>query len=287
MESTSDRRTSDSETAVRQGIERNTIIRILSTAIGLPIIFVGLYSGGVLFTLLILMVMAVAAVELTTIIHEHKIGVVTFTALVYVLAVSLSFAYSSTVVWLGIVTAGGLIILVAELWKPLFGQQDVRRSLMLVGLLVGLGHVGGFAIILRERPDGLFWWLLILIATFATDTLAFAGGRTYGKTPLLPDWSPKKTVEGTLTGIVGAILIGMAALFVYRLMFPSLMLIAAGAPIFAVLGDLLESKFKRVYHAKDSSVKGLNPVPGHGGILDRIDSLSFVVIFVYLILLLS
>jgi phosphatidate cytidylyltransferase len=274
----------NSERQTAQVVAPNTIIRILSTVVALPVIFAALYAGGWWFTVLILAVILVATLELTTIIHEGKIGIMTYVSLAYVVAVALSFAYGSQTLWLTITILGALGVFVAELWQPLLGRRDVQRTLVLVTLVVVLGHVAGFAIALRLRPDGLFWWLLVLIATFGADTLAFAGGRTYGRTPLLPEWSPKKTVEGTVTGVVGAAMIGMGALMLYRLVYLPTVLIVMTAPFFAVIGDLLESKFKRIYHVKDSFVRGLNIVPGHGGMLDRIDSLSLVLIFTYLAL---
>lgn len=267
-------------------VAQNTITRIISTMIALPVIFLGLYLGGWLFTLLIALVILVAALELTTIMHAGKTGTITVLSLVYVLATGLSFAYIGGAVWLLIALGGAVVVLALEMALPLFVQRDIGRSVVLTLLLFALGHVAGFAMALRNDDAGILWWLLILFATFAADTLAFAGGRAYGRTPLLPEWSPKKTLEGTFTGVVGAIVLGMAALFLYRLVYPPLVLIVVVAPLFAVVGDLLESKFKRVYHVKDSSIKGLNVVPGHGGMLDRIDSLSFVVVFVYVATLL-
>jgi phosphatidate cytidylyltransferase len=268
-----------------QGVPQNTVTRIISTMIALPIIFFTLYTGGWLFTLLIALVILVAALELTTIMHEGKTGIITFVSVAYVLATGLSYAYVGGVVWLLIAFGGAGVVFILDLLMPLLERREISRTAVLTVLLFALGHVAGFAMALRNDYAGIFWWLLILFATFAADTLAFAGGRTYGKTPLLPEWSPKKTLEGTITGVVGAIVLGMGALFLFRLVYPPLIFIVVVAPLFAVVGDLMESKFKRIYHVKDSSVMGLNVVPGHGGMLDRIDSLSFVVVFVYLALL--
>jgi phosphatidate cytidylyltransferase len=252
-----------------QGVPQNTVTRIISTMIALPIIFFTLYTGGWLFTLLIALVILVAALELTTIMHEGKTGIITFVSVAYVLATGLSYAYVGGAVWLLIAFGGAGVVFTLDLLMPLLERREISRTAVLTVLLFALGHVAGFAMALRNDYAGIFWWLLIL----------------FGKTPLLPEWSPKKTLEGTITGVVGAIVLGMGALFLFRLVYPPLIFIVLVAPLFAVVGDLMESKFKRIYHVKDSSVMGLNVVPGHGGMLDRIDSLSFVVVFVYLALL--
>jgi phosphatidate cytidylyltransferase len=113
-----------------------------------------------------------------------------------------------------------------------------------------------------------------------SDTAAYFFGRWFGRTPLAPSISPKKTVEGMISGLlVGAVLAGIDLALIGRLTWATLGILAIG-PILAVLGDLAESALKRRYNIKDSHLAGLDIIPGHGGVLDRVDSLLFVVPFV-------
>ena len=115
-------------------------------------------------------------------------------------------------------------------------------------------------------------WILpmfIIASIWVNDTMAYFVGSLFGKTPLSPI-SPKKTWEGTIGGAVLAVLvIGMGGHFIWNFSINILALIAATAAIAGTLGDLLESKIKRMAGVKDSG----NIMPGHGGALDRFDSL--------------
>ncbi len=125
--------------------------------------------------------------------------------------------------------------------------------------------------------------LAIFVFIWVNDTFAYTTGITLGKHKLLERISPKKTIEGFLGGIIFTMLAGVAFSFLfteYNIYFwVGFALIAS---LFATLGDLFESLIKRTYNVKDSG----QLIPGHGGILDRIDSLLFVIpaIYVYLII---
>jgi len=137
-----------------------------------------------------------------------------------------------------------------------------------------IGWLGGYAIVLRDRPDGTTWLLVALAITWSADTGAFFAGRAFGKHLLCPRISPKKTVEGLVGGLVAASLVGSAAVF-WFLLFPSWLGAAVGllGGSAAVLGDLWESLVKRQLGVKDSGTL----MKGHGGVLDRIDSVLFAV----------
>lgn len=133
---------------------------------------------------------------------------------------------------------------------------------------MGFAHV----ILLRNLEYGISLAIVVLLATWTSDTVAYAVGHFYGHRPISPVISPKKTVEGTLAGFVGTILVvlvagkslawmGSGQFFVLGLA------LAVAAP----LGDLFESYLKRASHVKDAGTI----IPGHGGILDRFDSLLF------------
>ena len=124
--------------------------------------------------------------------------------------------------------------------------------------------------------------LAIFIFIWVNDTGAYLVGSQWGKTPLAPSISPKKTVEGSIGGLLLALL---SAVILRLLLFPELswlhiLLIAAVVAVFGTIGDLFESSLKRQAGVKDSG----KLIPGHGGILDRIDSLLLAVPAVYLLL---
>jgi phosphatidate cytidylyltransferase len=115
--------------------------------------------------------------------------------------------------------------------------------------------------------------LFALAITWAADTTAYFVGRAIGKHPLAPHTSPKKTWEGSIGSMFGSLLVAYAFSFWIRIPLPHLLLMAAIGNIAGQMGDLLESAYKRSAGVKDSG--GL--LPGHGGILDRIDALILCV----------
>ena len=126
---------------------------------------------------------------------------------------------------------------------------------------------------LPSNEQGLSLLLWVFLVTWSTDIGAYFAGRRFGRRKLAPAISPRKTVEGLYGGIVAAALIGGAWTLAMRLGAPLLIL----APIFAVAaqgGDLFESGLKRRAGVKDSG----NWLPGHGGVLDRLDGLAPVAV---------
>jgi phosphatidate cytidylyltransferase len=120
--------------------------------------------------------------------------------------------------------------------------------------------------------------ILVIVSIWINDTMAYIVGSFVGKTPLT-SWSPKKTWEGTIGGVL--LSVGVAALVAYLAMIQSveLIVLVAAAAISGTIGDLVESKFKRLANVKDSG----NFMPGHGGFLDRFDSILFAAPVVWLI----
>ena len=122
--------------------------------------------------------------------------------------------------------------------------------------------------------------MLIIVSIWVNDTMAYFVGSLIGKTPLSPI-SPKKTWEGTIGGAVLAVLVvSIGGHFIWNFSINILVLIAATAAIAGTLGDLLESKIKRMANVKDSG----NIMPGHGGFLDRFDSLLLAAPAVWFVL---
>ncbi|NHM29827.1 phosphatidate cytidylyltransferase [Neobacillus terrae] len=132
----------------------------------------------------------------------------------------------------------------------------------------------GFYFFYETRAAGLVYIFYSLFIIWATDSGAYFLGKAFGKRKLWPEISPNKTVEGSLGGVICALIV--AVLFVIFTDIDAALLelmgITAVLSVFGQLGDLVESAFKRHYNVKDSG----NILPGHGGILDRFDSLIFV-----------
>lgn len=126
--------------------------------------------------------------------------------------------------------------------------------------------------------------LIVLLPIYLNDTLAYVFGRLFGKTPLLPSVSPKKTWEGFVGGMIGAAITMIVLLyFIGQFTIPNIIaivMVSIIASVLATLGDLFESKLKRSVDIKDSG----NILPGHGGILDRIDAMLFVAPVLYVLL---
>ncbi len=125
----------------------------------------------------------------------------------------------------------------------------------------------------NAAPRGLAWLLTIIVITWLSDTGAYLVGRAVGTHPMLPTVSPKKTIEGLIGGLICASLAGAVATKVFGLGTPIWLGLALGLLLAAigVVGDLAESLLKRQAGIKDSG----SLIPGHGGMLDRLDSLLF------------
>lgn len=180
------------------------------------------------------------------------------------------------------IVAGGVVVLsMAQVTlRPgdtLDGAADkAGRYVLGVGWIAGLMP---FLLSLRSLEHGVSWVFLVMIIAWMGDTGAYFAGRAFGKHPLYPKVSPKKTVEGLLGGFAGST-VGVAV--VKLVLLPHLTpwdvifygVVASGL---GVMGDLCESMLKRAFKVKDSGWI----MPGHGGILDRIDSMLFVAPTVY------
>ncbi len=149
------------------------------------------------------------------------------------------------------------------------GRDLAVNALGLLYIPFLLGHM----VWLRLLPDGPGWVVWLLAVVFSADTAAFYTGLSLGRKKLYPEVSPGKTWEGTIGGMAGAVIAGMVA---GRWLLPevkilSLASLALVLGLLGVLGDLFESMLKRQARVKDAG----SLLPGHGGMLDRLDSLLF------------
>ncbi len=141
-----------------------------------------------------------------------------------------------------------------------------------------LGLLPSFVFQLYFIESGLTWFFLLLSVVFAGDTMAYLFGVRWGKHKIMPLISPKKTLEGSLGGLVGSVAVAIAySLFFQDIPVWAFVLMGFSVGVVAQLGDLFESLMKRVANRKDSG----SIMPGHGGILDRLDGILFAAPIVY------
>jgi phosphatidate cytidylyltransferase len=160
--------------------------------------------------------------------------------------------------------------LVALLWI-LFAPQHVAR--IAAGLAGALALLPTWFAVVRIDAywsRGAEWTLFILILCVAADSGAFFAGRWFGRVPLAPRVSPHKTWEGVLGGMLLALIVSACAAAWFAVPWTRLLPLCLAAAAFSVVGDLTESLLKRHVHLKDSG----RMFPGHGGVLDRIDSVT-------------
>ena len=161
----------------------------------------------------------------------------------------------------------------------------LRKNIMdIVVTFFGIFYVGvliDFIILTMDNFDmgKIYVWLIFIIA-FATDTCAYFAGYAFGKHKLIPKVSPKKTIEGSIGGILGSTLICLAFGYYFNIDLKVIVILGFLGSIVAQVGDLFASSIKRYVGIKDYG----KLIPGHGGILDRFDSVILVAPFVYSII---
>jgi phosphatidate cytidylyltransferase len=181
------------------------------------------------------------------------------------------------------VSAGIVLCLCGVLIGTLATAKDMARSVSTAGqILLGCLYAGLLLphfIWVRELANGPGWVTFILACVMAGDAGGYFGGRAFGKRKLWPAVSPKKTVEGSISSFFASIVVGTIAadLVLPPMGWLELLFVCAVVNVLAQLGDLLESMLKRAHHATDSGWI----FPGHGGVLDRTDSLVLPVVFIY------
>ena len=175
-----------------------------------------------------------------------------------------------------VLTAGLIGVLVYSLFQV---DRPLNTWIVTAAGAVYLGLMCSQMLALRLLHNGMWWIYLGFFATWANDTMAYLTGVTLGRHKIWPRLSPKKSWEGTIGGWLAATLAGALTAWFSPLMISPLFgaAVGLGAGILALYGDLGISMIKRQVGVKDSGTL----LPGHGGLLDRIDSILFVLPFIY------
>lgn len=255
----------------------NTATRILVGVIGIPLFLFLIYKGGIYFLILSVVLSGIALWEFYTIFKKENLNpLMGFPILLSVSTVVANHFYPGSAIYLLLLSA--VLICSIEVFRRV--KHNPYNSLISIfGLVyICIPFVCLNRIILYEQFNFIVY---IFILIWTCDSMAFFGGKILGKHKLSVI-SPKKTWEGSITGLVFTLIASYLFYFFSdgKLTLVDAIVLGLIIGIFSQIGDLFESLFKRKLNVKDSS----NIIPGHGGVLDRFDSLIFVapLVFIYL-----
>jgi len=253
--------------------------RVITSLCVLPLVIAAVWFDEPLpwFTIVIAFFGLVAAFEFYRIVAS-SVRPITFLGLIWTLLFILSPHFDFAVTTPLLLTSLVVLSLIWLLWHTPREGAFTGWAWTIAGVLYA-GWLLSYLIRLRGLDAGRDWVFLALFITFASDSTAYFVGRAWGKRSLAPRISPGKTWEGAVAGILGAIIISLAfvSLFSLPLNYAQTILLGLLVSVFGQLGDLVESLFKRNMGIKDSG----KLLPGHGGVLDRIDSIVFAGVVVY------
>ena len=267
---------------------RSVGLRIVTSVIVIPVVLVFVWLGGWWAFAASLLVVALGTYELHMMMIHSGYHPLLLVSLALSTLILVSAMLPSPQVRISLLEIGfGGALLISFPW--LFSRKNLDGALvdwaLTLAFSIYLGLPMSFLLLLRgyqvgwPLSRGAWWALAALIGVWSFDSAAFFAGRFFGRHKLAPRISPGKTWEGVLGGLIVSIIVSLL-ITVGPLGLPWYLGVFLGILIgvAAVLGDLAESLMKRQTHVKDSG----QIMPGHGGILDRIDSLLFVLIVVYL-----
>jgi phosphatidate cytidylyltransferase len=269
-------------------------VRVLAGAFLVPLVLAVNYLGGLAFTVFACLLAGLASHEFYRLCSSGSVRLSAYAGVLASIGLCFSFHSGSLEVAGLVLTVSAVFILVERLARQDIGNYAPSAGLTVLGVVYA-GWLMGFFILLRNLPairgvgasiagrgPGHDYVLVVLLITWTYDTLAYFGGSFLGRHHLFRRISPAKTVEGTVTGLVCAALAALMCkrFFAAFLGWYEALLVGLMIGIVAQVGDLVESILKRSTNTKDSS----KLIPGHGGLLDRFDSLLFTGPIFYLYL---
>ncbi len=262
-------------------------VRLLTALWAIPVLVAAVWFDQPLpwFTILVALWGLLAVFEFYKMGEKVKIAPLTCFGLLWTLLFIISPQLNNDYLTPPILLASAVVL--SLIWIVLRQRREgafVGWAWTLGGILY-VGFLLSYFVGLRGLEDGRNWVFLALLVTFASDTAAYFVGRALGRHKLAPRISPAKTWEGTIAGFIGAIVIALLFTLPTPLQLPigcgQAVLLGFLVSLFGQLGDLAESLLKRNTGVKDSS----SLLAGHGGFLDRIDSivLAGVVVYYYVV----
>ncbi len=243
--------------------------RVISAVILAAICIPTLLLGGIFTDILVAAIVLIACYEFCSI-REKRLNVLLYISMVlYILAINVLPHMQVGLTIFYIIYLFFIAILFADI------TLDDIAAVFMMSVILG---IAAYSILrMYDRDNGSLMMIYVLIASFGCDIAALFTGMLFGKHKLNERVSPKKTVEGAIGGwFFGALLSGIFAFFFLKeAFFPYFLIMSLVLPIVSQIGDLSFSLIKRNYGVKDFG----SLIPGHGGVLDRVDSLLFCLIF--------
>lgn len=260
---------------------KDTAVRVASAVVAAPLLIGCLYVGGALFAGVMLLIALVAQDEVYRLITAGS-GLRPRKLLGFLLAIGIALWGKVPYVEEFLVVVVLLLLVDVVFIRP--ADQPLPIVAATVFGVIYPTYCLLFVVRLRDAeglPDGaaFFLTLSLFLMIWATDTFAYFSGRAFGKHPLAPSISPKKTWEGSIGGALGAVVVavGFKLTVLDFIAWEHLLVVALICGVLSQLGDLIESRFKRSVNVKDSGAI----LPGHGGLLDRFDAMLLAAPLVY------
>jgi len=269
---------------------------VTALAMGAVLVSADLWGGLLGWAAAVSLIAVMCAIELYSMMRvEHRkpnevFGVIAVAAMPLAAALYASrmltgtgASSSSELGAVGLTAVTGGLILAALVWNIVFSQVSATDTTTTVFGALYTGFTLAHLVLVRALDSGAELVLITLASVWAMDVLAYLVGSAIGKHPLAPHISPKKSWEGFIAGMIGTVGAWVAGWYVIGSPLPLTWFALTGVvvAVAAVLGDLAESRLKREVHLKDSG----RLLPGHGGFLDRFDSMIVVSVVVYYMLL--
>jgi phosphatidate cytidylyltransferase len=265
-------------------LSKNLALRLLVAAVGIPLLIVISFLGGIYLLVLCILLVGLGGYELAAMFRKQGYYI-NFWLAVGLPVFCLLWAYSGSPMLHLLLVSFFIItsVLVIRYLRAAENKLADFPVILLGNLLpvIYLGLLGSCIIYLGKYPvhGGLFI-IFIFLVVWGTDTAAYFGGRALGKIKLAEAISPNKTVAGFYWGFLGALTAAVVSRLIFlKIGWDKIIVMSLVACFFGQIGDLFESALKRHCGVKDSSAI----IPGHGGVLDRFDSFFFAVPAVYLI----
>ncbi len=254
--------------------------RVITALWSIPLLIAAIWFDQPLpwFTVLVAIWGLLAVLEFYKLADTAKVPPLTYFGLVWTLLFILSPHFGYNFLTPLLLTSAVILSLIWLLLHPQRAGAFIGWAWTIAGILY-IGWLLSYFVALRGLDGGRDLVFLALFIVIGSDTAAFFVGRALGKHHLAPHISPSKTWEGAIAGVLGAIIVslGLVSLLSLPLGYGGAILLGLLVSVFGQLGDLVESLLKRNMGVKDSG----KLIPGHGGFLDRIDSIIFAGIVVY------